>query len=305
MRFSQWLKLREMAAGVVHYDDQWNDTALRSEKSKNKFLDVISRHPDFTFNFVFKEYQDLLNRGIDQMHDFSNHMAKRRNQVKTLRQQRYQASLPPQEPEDLSYEDDLDQAFENSCNSLHEVGYGTITSFNNFMRRSERGSGKSNLMAQINKMEHDIVNVLGVNTEGCITVAITASTAKRQGDLMPQTPWNRIHRACHGFIGGEYSAGRYVDLQNRNFDMIHDVVDQTQIFQDQNPADVFVFQSLENDIRPAELYREMLTEYIWHGGRMRVKNPYYETVLPKIYKVMHKALEAFVGKIIIEGPDFQ
>ena len=46
--FKKWL---EMALGNVIYDIP-DSKALNSKKYNDKFVEVLKRHPDFTFNFI-------------------------------------------------------------------------------------------------------------------------------------------------------------------------------------------------------------------------------------------------------------
>lgn len=171
------------------------------------------------------------------------------------------------------------------------------------------------------KMYEDDVHAQGINTAGAITVVLTRAEEKVQqlsfgstkATIMPLTPWTRIHRACHGFIdnSGGYLSGRYANDQRWAYEeMEHAIRHASHLLH--HAGYLFDFKSAKDahgsgaSIR-IELYREILTDYIWNGGKVRVSE-YGEKLFPGLTENLvegcHAILSRFVGKILIEQMDF-
>lgn len=130
---------------------------------------------------------------------------------------------------------------------------------------------------------------------------------------MPLTPWTRIHRACHGFIdnSGGYISDRYGVIQRECYEEMGHALEDAY-FSLKRPDFLFDFKSAKHMHDSGvgiqmELYREILTDYIWNGGKVRVSNN-GERMFPglseKVNAACHAILSKYVGRILIEQVDF-
>lgn len=158
----------------------------------------------------------------------------------------------------------------------------------------------------------------GVEQRGHITVVLTGGTnvVYRAGNatIMPLTPWTRIHRACHGFIGGGFG-GYYNPVKQQQSSASRDMesfMARTGM-ERAKPDQVFCFTSAQEPHTSGieakiELYREILTEFIWHGGTIRRPKTFQAEVFARAYgqleDLCRSILSGFVGQTVIEGIDF-
>lgn len=171
-----------------------------------------------------------------------------------------------------------------------------------------------------NRSECEARATAGVKKEGAITVVLTNGVnatyaAGQEGGpkskIMPLTAWTRIHRGCHWFVAQgnifwstPYKRSDTVSVLEELFNSIKVNIDRPRMF--------FKFASAQSsdsgtdDI--VELYREIMTDYIWNGGTVRTTDYFQERcpgVDEKISAACHEILSEFVGKVGIEHVDFR
>lgn len=157
--------------------------------------------------------------------------------------------------------------------------------------------------------------------EGAISIILTSGFQKRIGNQMPLTPWTRLHRAAHGFADWDspYSS-RLKEKQRSSMEAMSKVLTSFHELKKDNgqsiyTKDVFRFSSIDSldcsfkivDNYP-EIFREILTEYIWHSGRIRHNN--IETTgniaehIAALENVCKSIIQSYVGEMMVEQIDF-
>jgi hypothetical protein len=149
-----------------------------------------------------------------------------------------------------------------------------------------------------------LMQELGMKMEGTITCIVTENFFNKFGHvnieqlggvvLMPANSWGRIHRMAHGLIREDTGDKFYMALR--------------QFFKSHKGLNGFQFKSFrthnvdhETGIQfEVELYREILTEYIWHGGKIRYKytQESEKQSISELQQLIDTQLKQLVGTII-------
>jgi len=160
-----------------------------------------------------------------------------------------------------------------------------------------------------------IAKKLNMNTSNCITCVVTERFSKKFdtnsiATIVPASAWGRIHRMCHGLLreGGNMPA-EYQRTRNDLYIRIKEFFRECRL--EKIPMNGFQFKSFKTNTPTnktgindeSEFYREVLTEYIWHGGRIRYQptqeNPQPELeAIKKLQTILHEGLQELVGQII-------
>lgn len=161
--------------------------------------------------------------------------------------------------------------------------------FNILLIESQKDSNKNEYMEHLIKFMKEN----NISQQNHITFAKNSTS----GHLL--TPWMILHTLGHAIS------------EENDYYVTSEVINLLEPIKNIGINNIFNFKSAEEikNIYDGEIVHELIAEYLWHGGEIRVKNPYNnnEKIMNVIFEIEEKIAELLdncIGKIILDVIEF-